>query len=211
MISKIYPIIFIFAAILAVIFPAHALDLTVKLEMSDEPEDAPIVERRMDFFDFSYAATDGKPFNLREYAAGKRLVIVSFVAGWCRNSIRNAHVVKRLYDKYGNRGLGVVVVTEYSSADEVRIFINRIGIDYPVVGESIKRDDRKKTLHYKYRHGLEDTRKWGTPFYVIIDGRDIEPLAPKSPLARRIYTISGEMIESEAERFIEEHIQRRER
>ena len=64
------------------------------------------------------------------------MVIVSFIAGWCSNSNRNGHVLKRLYDKYHERGLGAVVVTEYSDADEVRIHINRIGIDYPVVIET---------------------------------------------------------------------------
>jgi peroxiredoxin len=176
------------------------------LSLNSDPEPAPIVERQMDFYDFNFKAADGRAFNLRDYATGKRVVIVSFVAGWCSNSNRNGHVLKRLYDKYRDRGLGAVVVTEYSDADEVRIHVNRIGIDYPVVMETSSRGDRKDSRHYKYRHSVGDKRKWGTPFYVILDARDIEASAPKAPLARRVFTVSGELVEAEAEAFIEQHI-----
>src|ERR1041385_7839898 len=77
---------------------------------SDEPEPAPIIERKLDVFDFTLKTTDGHAVNLREYAQDKRMVIVAYVAGWCPNSNRNGHVLKRLYDEYHNRGLGAVVV-----------------------------------------------------------------------------------------------------
>ena len=186
--------------IIAAILPAAATCA------NDKPEDAPIVEQRIAFYDFTMNAADGRPFNLRDYTKGKRLITVAFVAGWCPNSNRNGHVIKRLYDKFRDRGLGAVVVTEYSDDDEVTIHVNRIGIDYPVVVETNKRDARKKSLHYKYRQAAGDRRKWGTPFYVIIDARDIEEAGPNAPLTRRVYTVSGEMVESEAERFIEEHL-----
>lgn len=176
------------------------------LSFNSDPEPAPIVERKLDFYDFNFKTTDGEPFNLRDYATGKRMVVVSFIAGWCSNSNRNGHVLKRLYDKYHERGLGAVVVTEYSDADEVRIHINRIGIDYPVVTETISRGDRKDSRHYKYRQSVGDKRKWGTPFYVILDTRDIETLAPKAPIARRVFTVSGEIVEAEAEAFIEQRL-----
>jgi hypothetical protein len=133
-------------------------------------------------------------------------VIVSYIAGWCPNSIRSGHTLKQLYDKYRDKGLGAVVVAEYSDADELRIYINRIGIDYPVAVETSKRDARKKSAHYKYRQAVGDKRKWGTPFYVIIDARDLEAAKSDSPLARRVYTVSGEIIEAEAERFLQERL-----
>jgi AhpC/TSA family len=173
---------------------------------SDTPEPAPITRQKLDFYDFTLKTASGQSFNLREYAADKRVTIVAFVAGWCPNSNENGHVVKRLYDKYGERGLGVVVVTEYSDAEEVRIHVNRIGINYPVVTETRGRKNRKDSLHYKYRRAVGDKRKWGTPFYVIIPAPDIEPAQAKAPLARQVFTVSGEIIEAEAERFIEQQI-----
>jgi Redoxin len=173
---------------------------------NDEPEPAPIVERKLDVFDFTLKTLDERAFNLREYAQDKRMIIVAYVAGWCPNSNRNGHVLKRLYDKYHHRGLGTVVVMEYSDPSEIAIHINRIGIDYPVVIETNRQGQRKDSQHYKYRRKVDDKRKWGTPFYVLIDTRDIETAAPKQPLARHVWTVSGEMIETEADRFIENHL-----
>src|SRR5262249_2833361 len=102
----------------------------------DEADYAPIVERKLDFYDFTLKSTEGQPFNLRQYAAGKKIVIINFLAGWCKNSNRNGHVIERLYNKYRDQGLGVVAVTEYSEARDINIHINRIGIDYPVVTET---------------------------------------------------------------------------
>jgi glutathione peroxidase-family protein len=173
---------------------------------SDYPEFAPITERNLDFYDFTLKTPEGQYFNLREFTKGKRLVVVAFIAGWCKNSNENGHVVKRLYDKYKGRGLGVVVVTEYSDQEEIRTHVNRIGIDYPVVSETSSRSERKKSVHYKYRKAVGDNRKWGTPFYVLIETRDIDTAGPRPLLARHVYTVSGEIIESEARTFIEKRI-----
>lgn len=170
--------------------------------IEDESEYAPIVERSFDFHDFTLKTIGGEDFNLRRFAEGRKLIIVGFVAGWCKNSNENGHIIKRLADKYRERGLGVVIVAEYSTAEDMRIHIGRIGIDYPVVVETDRRDKRKKSAHYGYRRAVGDERKWGTPFYVLIDARDIEP-ANSPAFARRVYTVSGEIIESEGEAFIE--------
>ena len=89
---------------------------------------------------------------------------------------------------------------------EIAMHINRIGIDYPVVIETSRQGQRKDSRHYKYRRKVDDKRKWGTPFYVLMDARDIETAAPDQPLARRVWTVSGEMVESEADAFIEKHL-----
>jgi glutathione peroxidase-family protein len=173
---------------------------------NDEPEIAPIVERQLEVSDFTLKTTEGRSFNLREYARDKRLMIVAYVAGWCPNSNRNGHVLKRLYDKFHSRGLGVVVVMEYSDPNEIAIHMNRIGIDYPVVVETTRLGQRKDSLHYKYRRKADDKRKWGTPFYLLIDARDIDTAAAGQPLARHVWTVSGEIVEREAETFIENRL-----
>ncbi len=173
-----------------------------------KPDYAPIIERKLDFFDFSYQTIEGGAFDLRAYALGKSLVIVEYLAGWCPSSNRNGHVVERLWTRYRELGIGVVGVAEYSDAVELHTHIGRVGIDYPMVAETKTRDQRKNSSHYKYRHAVADKRKWGTPFYVIIDTRDIEPPSRNGPLARRVYTVSGELEEAEAEQFIRERVTR---
>lgn len=171
-----------------------------------KPEFAPIVERQLAFYNFAYRTFGGAPFDLRDYARDKRLLLIEYFAGWCANSNRNGHIVERLWTQYRERGLGVVGVAEYSDNEELRIHINRIGISYPVVIETSKQDQRKKSFHYKYRRAVGDKRKWGTPFYVIIDSRDIEAASQDAPIARRVYTVSGEIIEAEADEFIRQRI-----
>lgn len=171
-----------------------------------KPDYAPIVERTLDFYNFNFQTIEGGAFDLRDHTKGKSLVIIEYLAGWCPNSNRNGHVVQRLWTKYRERGLAVVGVAEYSSAVDLRIHIGRIGIDYPLVVETSRRDQRKDSSHYKYRRASGDKRKWGTPFYVIVDRRDLEPAAPNAPLARRVYTVSGEMVEAEADEFIRERV-----
>lgn len=189
--------------------PTKALAAAAVVADDDQkPDYAPIVERKMEFFDFDYKTPDDRPFSLRDYASGKQIIVVEYFAGWCKNSNRNGHVIERLWTRYRDRGLGVVGVAEYSDADELRIHINRIGIDYPVVIETTKRWDRKDSRHFKYRRAVGDKRKWGTPFYVIIVAQDVEPAAGKV-LARRVFTVTGELIESEAEQFIEQRLSHR--
>ena len=186
-------------------WPAAAVPANISGD-EDKPEYAAFIERNLDFFDFSFRTIEDKPFNLRDYAADKPVVIVEYFAGWCANSNRNGHVVERLWSKYRTRGLAVVGVAEYSTPNELRVHINRIGIDYPVVIETMKRRDRKDSSHHKYRRAVGDKRRWGTPFYVIIEACDIQPPGSDGPLARRVFTVSGELIESEAERFIEQRL-----
>jgi peroxiredoxin len=177
-------------------------DGAVSTTTKDEAEFAPIVERRIDFYNFNYQTFDGHTFDLRDYARGKGVVIIAYVAGWCPNSNRNGHIIEKAWSAHHDAGLGVVGVSEYSDSDELRIHINRIGIDYPVVVETKDRNHRKESWHYRYRHAVGDKRKWGTPFYVIVDARDIEADSQTGLLARRVYTVSGEVEGSELERFI---------
>lgn len=171
----------------------------------DKPDYAPILERMLDFHSFNFPTIDGHPFDLRDYAQGKQLVIIEFLAGWCRNSNRNGHILERLWTRYREHGLGVVGVAEYSDDSDLRIHINRIGIDYPVVVETRKLDQRTNSSHYKYRRAVGDKRRWGTPFYVIVDSNDIVA-AVDGPFSRHVYTVSGELMEDEANRFIQEHL-----
>ena len=185
----------------------NRLDLPANIATDDaKPDYAPIIERKLDYYDFTYQTVQGGPFDLRDYRQGKSVVIVEYLAGWCPNSNRNGHIVERLWTKYREQGLGVVGVAEYSDPDELRIHIGRIGIDYPFVVETRRRNQRKDSWHYKYRRAAGDKRKWGTPFYVIIDTRDIEPAVGNKPIVRRVYTVSGELVEDEAEQFIRKHL-----
>ena len=80
-------------------------------------------QHKLEFLEFSYpSAVDGKPIELREAARGKKLLLVTFFAGWCENSRHDAKTIAKLLEKYQQKGLGVVGVCEYSSKDEIADF-----------------------------------------------------------------------------------------
>src|SRR5215470_13892782 len=124
-------------------YVAHAAEKTDHIK----PDYAPIVERKLDFYDFKYPTIVGGAFDLRDYLKGKSLIVIEYFAGWCENSNRNGHVIQRLWSKYRDRGLGVIGVAEYSDEVELRIHINRIGIEYPVLIETKKLGQRKDSSH----------------------------------------------------------------
>src|SRR5262245_45515736 len=109
--------------------------LSILLTKADDNdhEYAPIVESKKDFFDLSLQTLDGKPSNLRSYVESKQLVLINFSASWCKNSNYNAPVIKRLFSKYKDRGLGAVLIMEYANKEDVADFINRFAIDFPVM------------------------------------------------------------------------------
>ena len=185
--------------------PIPSLNSTISAAVKEDAM-APIREHKLDYYEFAFKTADGKPFDLREYAKDKRLLLIEYFAGWCPNSNRNGVIVERLWTKYRQRGFGLIGVAEYSDQDELRIHIGRVGIDYPIVVETDSRGQRKKSTHYKYRRAVGDDRKWGTPFYVIIDTRDIESGEQKGLLTHRVYTVAGELEENEVDQFLSTHL-----
>src|SRR5690242_10938222 len=51
---------------------AHAAEKTDH----NKPDYAPIVERKLDFYDFRYPTIEGSVFDLREYLKGKSLIVI---------------------------------------------------------------------------------------------------------------------------------------
>jgi thiol-disulfide isomerase/thioredoxin len=168
------------------------------------PEDAhdyaPIREREISFKNWTFKTAAGESINLREWARGKRLVLVAYFAPWCRNSKLEAPVVADLYGKYHAEGFDVIVVEEYGTADEVRAFLAQHPLPSAPVVESTSQDSRSKTTHYAYRQQAGDTRKWGTPFNVFLDASTLSEHG--DVLSQKVWAANGELVPAEAEAFI---------
>jgi thiol-disulfide isomerase/thioredoxin len=166
---------------------------------------APIREREIVYKNWSYKpASKGEAVNLREWARGKRLVLVAYFAPWCRNSKLEIPVVAELYNKYHAQGFDVIVVEEYGTAEEVKNYLAGHPAPFAFVVESTSQDARAKTTHYAYRQQAGDTRKWGTPFNVFLDPATLNERG--DALAPKVWTANGELIAAEAERFIRERL-----
>lgn len=119
-------------------------------------------------------AVEGKPIDLRAYTKGKKVVLVTYFAAWCENSNHDYETIQHLLKKFGDQGLGVVGVCNYSEAKEVKEFIAKHQPLYPIGIESSDDKQREKTTHYNYRKLCNDDRKWGTPFTLLIEGKNIQ-------------------------------------
>jgi thiol-disulfide isomerase/thioredoxin len=127
-----------------------------------------------------------------------KVLLLSYTAEWCKNCNYEAPYLSELYGKYHARGLEIVTRTEYSEVDKVREFIARHKMQYPVIiGSIVAYDDREsirmETFQYLLRKALGDSRKWGTPFNIIVIDGDIE-----NP-----YIVVGEMKSDQMNELIE--------
>jgi len=165
-------------------------------------EYAPLVEKEINYKDWTFKSLkDGTPVNLREWARGKKLVLVVYFAPWCGNWKFEAPVVSKLYDKYRQHGFDVIAVSEYATADDARKYFEKAGLSpFPVVVESEAREERDKTTHYSYRQACGDARKWGSPFNVFLEPAKLKWSG--EVVAERAWVVGGELIEKDAEQFI---------
>ncbi len=155
------------------------------------------------FRDFIGTALDGSKINHHlpsepDYTPAK-LLLLSYTAEWCENCAYEAPYLNELYEKYHSRGLEIVTRTEYSAVDKVHEFIKKHDMKYPVIiGSVVAYDEREtvrmETFQYLLRKTVGDTRKWGTPFNIIIVDGDVE-----NP-----YVVVGEMISDQVNKLIED-------
>jgi hypothetical protein len=169
-----------------------------------EHQRAPLREVKLKLKDFSFPTLDGRTINLRAASQGQRVVLVHYFAAWCHNSNYDVVTINKLYERYKSQGFEVVGVCEYSSAEELRAFVEKHRPAYPVCVEGSDRTGRKDSTHYDYRRKADDRRKFGTPFNVMVRAADIEPHG--ETLAKRVHAAAGELIEEDAEKFIREQL-----
>ena len=168
-------------------------------------EQAPIVEKEISYKNWTYKSVlTGEDVNLRDSAAGKKLVIVVYYAPWCGNWRFDAPMLKRLYEKYKGSGLEIIAVGEYDPVASMKSNLETLKIPFPAVYESENRTEKQKTLHYKYRTMTGDFRNWGSPWYIFLQPAALEQTS--DVLTKKAHVINGEMIETEGEKYIREKL-----
>ena len=172
---------------------------------SAQNEQAPILEKELKYKNWTYKSVrDDSSINLRDFTKGKKLVMVVYYAAWCPNWRHEAPFAQKMYEKYKDKGFDVIGVSEYDTLENTKADLDKKGITFPVVYESVSRDDKQKTLHYGYRKEVGDTRNWGSPWNLfIVPGKikkDGDVLLTKASI------VSGELIELEAEKFVREQL-----
>lgn len=164
-------------------------------------EYAPLKEYELQYKDWTYKSVrDNKTVNLRDFAKGKKLVMVVYLAAWCPNWKLEAPVAQKLYDKYKANGFDVIGVSEYASVADTKTGLDNLKVTFPVVSESDSTDAKQKTLHYEYRKTTGDTRNWGTPWNIFIETKILNKGG--DVLMQKAFVVNGELVEVEVEKFI---------
>jgi peroxiredoxin len=147
---------------------------------------------------------DNSEVNLRSFAKDKKLVLVVYFAAWCPNWQREMPLVKKMSEKYKDKGFEVVAVSEYASLEETKKHAADSNLNFTIVAESEKYEDRDKTAHYKYRQAVGDQRKWGSPWNLFLEPKQMDKKG--DVLGKKFSIVTGEMIETEIEAFIREKL-----
>jgi peroxiredoxin len=167
-------------------------------------EQSPITEKPFAYKDWTYKnLKNGGETNLREFAKGKKLVMVVYWAPWCPNWKHDVAFVQSLHEKYKDAGLGIIGVGEYDSTGKMKDFTDQNKVTFPTVYESENSSARVTTVHYSQRTEAGDTRKWGSPWYVILDPAALEQTGQ---LTLKTTVVNGELIKQDAEKYIQQKL-----
>ena len=187
------------------VFCAAFIGMFAVVLATAQNEQSPIVEKELNYKDWTYKdVRTGQDVNLRDYTKGKKLTMVVYWAPWCHNWRHDEPMVQRFYDKYKDKGLGVIAVGEYDTLDSMKSFLDQYKITFPAVYESVNRSEREKTLHFGYRRSTGDTRNWGSPYFIFLVPSSMEKKG--DVLTKKTFVINGEMIEAEGEAFIRKQL-----
>lgn len=179
--------------------------IALHLAVAAQNERISKVEKEFEYENWTFKNVNGEgATELRQFATGKKLVMVVYFAAWCHNWRHEAPFVQSMYEKYRKDGFAVIGVAEYEALDKTREILKSLGITFPVVYESTTLADRLTTSHYKYRTQAGDTRKWGSPWHIFMHHSSVEPNG--SIILRKAFVVNGELIEEEVEPFIRERL-----
>lgn len=180
--------------------------LLISFSFADaQHEYAPLQEKEIKYKNWNYkSARDDKNIDLREFAKGKKLVMVVYLAAWCPNWKLEAPVAQRLYDKYKASGFDVIGVGEYASVADTKTSLDALKITFPVVSESDSRDAKQKTAHYDYRKSTGDTRNWGSPWNIFLEPANLKK--DGDTILKKAFVVNGELVEAEADKFIRQKL-----
>lgn len=168
-------------------------------------EQSPIVEKEFAYKDWTFRnlSGDGKT-NLREFAKGKKLVLVVYWAPWCHNWEHDYAFVESLFEKYKDKGLGMIGVGLYDPVSRMKDHVEKNKLTFPMVYETDNSGYREKTTHFSQRREAGDTRKWGSPWYVFLDPATLE--ASGDALTKKTTVVNGELVRPDAEKYIREKL-----
>ncbi len=168
-------------------------------------EQSPIAEKPIAYKDWTLKnVKGGGETNLRSFAQGKKLVMVVYWAPWCPNWRHDLAFVQSLHNKYAASGLAIIGVGEYDPVEKMKAHLDQFKLTFPSVYESDSQAARLTSNHYLLRTEVGDKRKWGTPWYVLLDPATLKPSG--DVLTEKTTLVNGELVKADAEKYIREKL-----
>jgi peroxiredoxin len=187
---------YISALILTLVFTSLAIA---------QNEQSPIAEKPIAYKDWTLKnVKGGGETNLRSFAQGKKLVMVVYWAPWCPNWRHDLAFVQSLHNKYAASGLAIIGVGEYDPVEKMKAHLDQFKLTFPSVYESDSQAARLTSNHYLLRTEVGDKRKWGTPWYVLLDPATLKPSG--DVLTEKTTLVNGELVKEDAEKYIREKL-----
>ena len=186
---------------LSLVLSLFTLVIAASIARAQSHEYSPLVEKTVNYKNWKLTnLTTQTPEDLRKVIACKKLVMIVYFAPWCGNWKNEAPIAAKLYEKYKAQGFQVIGISEYANSAYTMTFFGEKDPPYPVVSESLSRDDKSKTAHYGYRQLTGDTRNWGSPWNIFLEPEKVN--AKGDVLTEKAWVVNGELIEDEVDKFI---------
>lgn len=100
---------------------------------------------------FTFKDVNGKNVSINDARFKNKVVVIQIMGSWCPNCMDESQFLSSFYKEYKNKGVEVVALAyEYStdfnrSKASVQKFINRFGIEYPVLITPTTTSDEQRT------------------------------------------------------------------
>lgn len=100
---------------------------------------------------FTFKDVNGKNVSINDARFKNKVVVIQIMGSWCPNCMDESKFLSSFYKEYKNKGVEVVALAyEYStdfnrSRASVQKFINRFGIQYPVLITPTTTSDEQRT------------------------------------------------------------------
>lgn len=123
---------------------------------------------------FAFKDINGKTISINDVRFQNKVVVIQLMGSWCPNCMDESRFLKSVYADYKSKGVEIIALAYELTMDETRSknslqkFIDRFGIEYPVLIAPATAGDEQKTE--KTLPQLTSIRSFPTTIFIGKDG-----------------------------------------